>query len=73
MIAAHGQLDLDVCAVYVCQVLEFLCKPGDDSHKEERQEALLELLNVEKQLQIDVDHILVMAEHANLYVVLLMY
>ena len=52
------------------QVLEFLCKPGDDSHKEERQEALLELLTVENELSIDVDKILVMAEHANLYVLL---
>jgi len=48
------------------QVVEFLCKPGDDSHKEERQEALLELLTVEKELQINVDKILAMAEHANL-------
>lgn len=48
------------------KVLEFLCKPGDDSQREERQEALLEILNVEKELQLDVDKLLVMAEHANL-------
>lgn len=53
------------------QVLEFLCRPGDDSHKEERQEALLELLANEQELHIDADKILVMAEHANLYVYLL--
>ncbi|XP_067930193.1 vacuolar protein sorting-associated protein 8 homolog [Watersipora subatra] len=49
------------------QIIEFLCKRGDDSHKEERQEALLELLTVEKELQIDADKILLMAEHANLF------
>lgn len=48
------------------QVLEYLCRPGEDSHKEERQEALLELLSVGNEVNIDSHKLLLMAEHANL-------
>ena len=46
------------------QVLEFLSNPGDESRHEERQQALLELLNAGGLQQFDDGRLLTLAENA---------
>uniref|UniRef100_A0A8C1MLT6 VPS8 subunit of CORVET complex n=1 Tax=Cyprinus carpio TaxID=7962 RepID=A0A8C1MLT6_CYPCA len=49
------------------QVLEFLCSPDDDSRHTERQQVLLELLQVGGVVQFDEGHLLDLAEKAEFY------
>ncbi|XP_053731744.1 vacuolar protein sorting-associated protein 8 homolog [Synchiropus splendidus] len=49
------------------QVLEFLCRPDDDSRHAERQQALLQLLQVGGVVQFDETSLLAMAEEAKFY------
>ncbi|XP_064646589.1 vacuolar protein sorting-associated protein 8 homolog isoform X2 [Lineus longissimus] len=49
------------------QVLEFLSSPGDESRHEERQQALLELLNAGGFEQFDETRLLTLAENAKFY------
>lgn len=49
------------------QVLEFLCSPDDDSRHTERQQVLLELLQVGGVIQFDEEHLLDLAEKAEFY------
>ncbi|XP_062867008.1 vacuolar protein sorting-associated protein 8 homolog isoform X2 [Trichomycterus rosablanca] len=49
------------------QVLEFLCSPDDDSRHTERQQVLLELLQVGGMVQFDESQLLVLAEKAEFY------
>ncbi|XP_013387109.1 vacuolar protein sorting-associated protein 8 homolog isoform X2 [Lingula anatina] len=49
------------------QVLEFLSQPGDDNRHEERQQALLELLNAGGLQQFDDGRLLHLAENAKFY------
>ncbi|XP_078620345.1 vacuolar protein sorting-associated protein 8 homolog isoform X1 [Branchiostoma floridae x Branchiostoma japonicum] len=49
------------------QVLEFLASPEDDSRHEERQQALLELLNAGGLQQVDEEKLLSLAENARFY------
>lgn len=47
-------------------MLEYLSQPGDDSRHEERQQALLELLNAGGLQQFDDGKLLKLAENAKL-------
>uniref|UniRef100_A0A8C1T5L1 VPS8 subunit of CORVET complex n=1 Tax=Cyprinus carpio TaxID=7962 RepID=A0A8C1T5L1_CYPCA len=49
------------------QVLEFLCSPDDDSRHTERQQVLLELLQVGGVVQFDEERLLDLAEKAEFY------
>uniref|UniRef100_A0A671T1U3 Vacuolar protein sorting-associated protein 8 homolog n=1 Tax=Sinocyclocheilus anshuiensis TaxID=1608454 RepID=A0A671T1U3_9TELE len=49
------------------QVLEFLCSPDDDSRHTERQQVLLELLQVGGVVQFDEERLLELAEKAEFY------
>ncbi|XP_074531432.1 vacuolar protein sorting-associated protein 8 homolog isoform X2 [Halichoeres trimaculatus] len=49
------------------QVLEFLCCPDDDSRHTERQQVLLELLQVGGVVQYDEERLLALAEKAKFY------
>ncbi|XP_076852414.1 vacuolar protein sorting-associated protein 8 homolog isoform X1 [Brachyhypopomus gauderio] len=49
------------------QVLEFLCSPDDDSRHTERQQVLLELLQVGGVVQFDEGRLLALAEKAEFY------
>uniref|UniRef100_A0A673ISF8 Vacuolar protein sorting-associated protein 8 homolog n=1 Tax=Sinocyclocheilus rhinocerous TaxID=307959 RepID=A0A673ISF8_9TELE len=49
------------------QVLEFLCSPDDDSRHTERQQVLLELLQVGGVVQFDEGHLLDLAEKTEFY------
>ncbi|KAK3511150.1 hypothetical protein QTP70_032158 [Hemibagrus guttatus] len=49
------------------QVLEFLCSPDDDSRHTERQQVLLELLQVGGMVQFDEGRLLTLAEKAEFY------
>uniref|UniRef100_A0A8C9TVS0 VPS8 subunit of CORVET complex n=1 Tax=Scleropages formosus TaxID=113540 RepID=A0A8C9TVS0_SCLFO len=49
------------------QVLEFLCSPDDDSRHTERQQVLLELLQVGGVIQFDEGRLLSLAEKAEFY------
>ncbi|KAM9726368.1 vacuolar protein sorting-associated protein 8 homolog isoform 2-T2 [Menidia menidia] len=49
------------------QVLEFLCCPDDDSRHTERQQVLLELLQVGGVVQFDEERLLTLAERAKFY------
>lgn len=49
------------------QVLEFLCSPDDDSRHTERQQVLLELLQVGGVVQFDEGRLLYLAEKAEFY------
>ncbi|MCJ8748031.1 hypothetical protein PDJAM_G00160220 [Pangasius djambal] len=49
------------------QVLEFLCSPDDDSRHTERQQVLLELLQVGGMVQFDEGRLLALAEKAEFY------
>ncbi|KAM9454212.1 vacuolar protein sorting-associated protein 8 homolog [Clarias gariepinus] len=49
------------------QVLEFLCSPDDDSRHTERQQVLLELLQVGGMVQFDEGQLLALAEKAEFY------
>ncbi|XP_036401275.1 LOW QUALITY PROTEIN: vacuolar protein sorting-associated protein 8 homolog [Megalops cyprinoides] len=49
------------------QVLEFLCSPDDDSRHTERQQVLLELLQVGGVVQFDESRLLYLAEKAEFY------
>ncbi|XP_034079092.1 vacuolar protein sorting-associated protein 8 homolog isoform X4 [Gymnodraco acuticeps] len=49
------------------QVLEFLCCPDDDSRHTERQQVLLELLQVGGVVQFNEERLLTLAEKANFY------
>ncbi|XP_060716716.1 vacuolar protein sorting-associated protein 8 homolog isoform X1 [Tachysurus vachellii] len=49
------------------QVLEFLCSPDDDSRHTERQQVLLELLQVGGMVQFDEGRLLHLAEKAEFY------
>uniref|UniRef100_A0AAZ3NV05 Uncharacterized protein n=1 Tax=Oncorhynchus tshawytscha TaxID=74940 RepID=A0AAZ3NV05_ONCTS len=49
------------------QVLEFLCSPDDDSRHTERQQVLLELLQVGGVVQFDEGRLLGLAEKAEFY------
>ncbi|KAM7408077.1 hypothetical protein PAMA_001975 [Pampus argenteus] len=49
------------------QVLEFLCRPDDDSRHTERQQVLLELLQVGGVVQFDEGKLLALAETAKFY------
>ncbi|XP_062286275.1 vacuolar protein sorting-associated protein 8 homolog [Scomber scombrus] len=49
------------------QVLEFLCRPDDDSRHTERQQVLLELLHVGGVVQFDEGRLLTLAEKAKFY------
>ncbi|XP_063067910.1 vacuolar protein sorting-associated protein 8 homolog [Engraulis encrasicolus] len=49
------------------QVLEFLCSPDDDSRHTERQQVLLELLQVGGVVQFDESRLLSLAEKAEFY------
>ncbi|XP_030635850.1 vacuolar protein sorting-associated protein 8 homolog isoform X2 [Chanos chanos] len=49
------------------QVLEFLCSPDDDSRHTERQQVLLELLQVGGVVQFDEGRLLTLAEKAEFY------
>lgn len=49
------------------QVLEFLCCPDDDSRHTERQQVLLELLQVGGVVQFDEERLLALAEKAKFY------
>uniref|UniRef100_A0A8C7KK51 VPS8 subunit of CORVET complex n=1 Tax=Oncorhynchus kisutch TaxID=8019 RepID=A0A8C7KK51_ONCKI len=53
--------------VVVPQVLEFLCSPDDDSRHTERQQVLLELLQVGGVVQFDEGRLLGLAEKAEFY------
>ena len=52
--------------VGMLQVLEFLANPEDDSRHEERQQALMELLQAGGLKQVDEETLLSMAENAKL-------
>ena len=52
--------------VGMLQVLEFLANPEDDSRHEERQQALMELLQAGGLKQVDEEKLLSMAENAKL-------
>ncbi|XP_017287429.1 vacuolar protein sorting-associated protein 8 homolog isoform X3 [Kryptolebias marmoratus] len=49
------------------QVLEFLCCPDDDSRHTERQQVLLELLQVGGMVQFNEERLFTLAEKANFY------
>ncbi|XP_056291216.1 vacuolar protein sorting-associated protein 8 homolog isoform X2 [Pseudoliparis swirei] len=49
------------------QVLEFLCCPDDDSRHTERQQVLLELLQIGGVVQFDEERLLALAEKAKFY------
>lgn len=57
---------LDCIESFVLQVLEFLANPEDDSRHEERQQALMELLQAGGLQQVNEEKLLSMAENAKL-------
>ncbi|XP_074642624.1 vacuolar protein sorting-associated protein 8 homolog [Tubulanus polymorphus] len=63
---ARHENTIHVNRVLFEQVLEFLSNPDDESRHEERQQALMELLNV-GQIQFDEDRLLLLAEKAQFY------
>uniref|UniRef100_A0A8C2AYT1 VPS8 subunit of CORVET complex n=1 Tax=Cyprinus carpio TaxID=7962 RepID=A0A8C2AYT1_CYPCA len=56
-----------VGCLFTFLVLEFLCSPDDDSRHTERQQVLLELLQVGGVVQFDEGHLLDLAEKAEFY------
>lgn len=56
----------DCIEFFVLQVLEFLANPEDDSRHEERQQALMELLQAGGLQQVNEEKLLSMAENAKL-------
>lgn len=58
-------LFFDNCLL-LCQVLEFLSNPSGETRHEEREQALLELLNAGDLLQVDHERLLQLAEGAKL-------
>lgn len=57
---------MDCIEFFVLQVLEFLANPEDDSRHEERQQALMELLQAGGLQQVNEEKLLSMAENAKL-------
>lgn len=57
---------LDCSESFLLQVLEFLANPEDDSRHEERQQALMELLQAGGLQQVNEEKLLSMAENAKL-------
>ncbi|KAL3853951.1 hypothetical protein ACJMK2_013245 [Sinanodonta woodiana] len=64
---ARHENTIHVNRVLFEQVLEFLCNPDDESRNEERQQALMELLQAGGLQQVQEERLLYLAEQAKFY------